>query len=132
MNWKPNDKVIYTHKVNGRQFKHEARIIKPLSKLVFLIEIDGSTRSAHVNQLKYIPQTPFVLKNNFSNPSLSGDITDNQSYSSNSDEDTSEEKDAVQTSEFKQNSSHVIRRSNRTRNPRHSNLNLEKLAKKTT
>uniref|UniRef100_A0A8D8MJM5 Homeobox protein goosecoid n=2 Tax=Culex pipiens TaxID=7175 RepID=A0A8D8MJM5_CULPI len=60
--FKKNDKVIYTYKMNGKKFTHEAVIIKPMSELIFLIQIQGNIRKAHVNQLKRIPQVPFTLK----------------------------------------------------------------------
>ncbi|XP_039448164.1 uncharacterized protein K02A2.6-like [Culex pipiens pallens] len=60
--FKKNDKVIYTYKMNGKKFTHEAVIIKPMSELIFLIQIQGNIRKAHVNQLNRIPQVPFTLK----------------------------------------------------------------------
>lgn len=61
--FKINEKVIYTHKVNGRAYSYEAIIKKKLSKLTYLISIKEDTRKAHKNQLKRTSQTPFVLKN---------------------------------------------------------------------
>lgn len=134
--------------MNGKKFTHEAVIIKPMSELIFLIQIQGNIRKAHVNQLKRIPQVPFTLKirpdnstpihPNNTSPTLStnsSDEEDNTKDSSadveaNNKESSTEESlsSADEETEPKQKDK-PIRRSKRSKSSRHSSLNLKVLGK---
>lgn len=127
LKFKVQDNVIYTQIVNGRKYSYNARIIKPLSKLVYLIEVEGSIRKAHMNQLKKIPQTHFHLKNTIDT------AVPNKANSSSSSENSEDELDSENSNAGKiQNKidEKSVRRSKRTKSSRHSNLNLKRLVKK--
>lgn len=122
--FKINTKVIYTYKANGRAFSTEAKIIKQLSNLTYVIDINGENRKVHKNQLKWVPQKPFVLKNSIRNET--GQDLDENSYETTSTKPKKERKYKRKTSTVNQ----TLRRSTRIYKSKHRNLNLGQLLKK--
>ena len=121
----PRDKVIYTSNVNGRAFRSEALIIKSLSSLIYLIDIEGTIEKAHRSQLKKIHKKTFVLNSSIDTPQSKTEHIN--ADSSKTEEESIEIKEqGIKPSTSPPNS---LRRSQRKGAQRHSNLNLKKLAK---
>lgn len=61
-----NEEVIFSRRVQGKEIKLRAKIVRQKSDLVYLVTHQGVTTTAHFNQLKKIPQQPFTLRNHSS------------------------------------------------------------------
>lgn len=125
-----NNKIIYTYKSNGRAFSTEGTVIEKVSNVTYLVDINGDIRKAHRNQLKRVPQQPFVFKN----------CVESASVLEKNSKPTHEIKTESKNNQVRKmiapkktlilTASQALRRSTRNAKSKHKNLNIGQLVKK--